>query len=235
MADKRPGFGALTSKTVARLRARGAREVASTWFTMLWQLNSSEQKLIFLHRDLGSRASAIGRSVPAGVTFKEADEGDAYQYARDIGTDSRATFTRRLSKDTRCFLVVGDGVILHASWVTTAAAWTRELQRYFCPPASEAYIYESYTRPETRGRGIYPFALDSMCDWMRARQLRRAWVGIEHGNAASEQAIRKASFEPGFEVRYRRRFARLSVSAAEGPAARPDHHFLSTAPNCHPI
>lgn len=233
MPDKRPGAGALASKIAARLRARGIREVARTWAGMLRQLISSDEKLILLFRDLTSKMGD-GRPVPEGVMFKEADATDAELYARDIGTDSPSTFQARLSESTHCFLVIGNGRVLHASWVTTSAAWMRELQRYFCPPAGEAYIYESFTRPDTRGRGIYPFALDSICEHLANMSIARAWVGVEDGNDASMRAVGKAGFEIGFDIRYRRRWGRLALSPPEGPAARPDHHFLSTTPNSGP-
>jgi RimJ/RimL family protein N-acetyltransferase len=233
MPDTRPGIRALASKTRARIRSRGTREVVDTWLTMLKQLHSPEQKLILFYRNLNERDDSPP-AAPSGAVFKEATDIDADLYARDVGTDSAKTFRSRLSDRTHSFVVVENDTILHASWVTSASAWTRELQRYFCPPGGEAYIYESYTRPETRGRGIYPFALHSICTWLSKRGFARVWVGVEGDNQSSRRAISKAGFSPGFEIRYQRRLGRVSVAAPEGPGARPDHPFLSTSPDCRP-
>jgi RimJ/RimL family protein N-acetyltransferase len=233
MPDIRPSFGALVGKTFARARNRGPREVAGTWTGMLRQLASSDERLIFFYQDLGEGTKVLSRPPPPGVTFRAATAADATQYARDIGTDSAATFAARLSDKTRCFVVVGNGAFLHASWITTAAAWTRELQRYFCPPPDQAYIYESFTRPETRGRGIYPFALESICVWLTNNGLQRAWVGVEDGNQSSLRAVSKAGFELGFHIDYRRRLGRLNLGPLQGPMAGV-HDFLSTSPDCRP-
>jgi ribosomal protein S18 acetylase RimI-like enzyme len=234
MPDVRPRFGALASKTITRVRTRGPREVIGTWFSILRQLHTPEQKLVFFFRNLDESLARTNRPAPGGTSFRQACGNDAAHYARDIGTDSPRTFEGRLSERTFCFVVLENEAILHASWVTTAAAWTREIQRYLCPPSREAYIYESYTRPETRGRGIYPFALHSMCAWLAGRGFTRVWVGVEDDNTPSLKAVGKGGFERGFEIRYRRRLGRLTVSPPEGPAARPDHLFLSTSPECRP-
>jgi GNAT superfamily N-acetyltransferase len=230
--ETRPSFPELISKTVARVRARGPREVFDTWRAMVRELLASDEKLIMLYRDLKTAGPAP--AAPSGTTFREAGPDDAMQYARDVGTDSMKTFSARLSSRTKCFFVMDDTTVLHASWVTTAAAWTREVQRYFCPPAGDAYIYESFTRSDARGRGIFPFALESICRLLAAGGIRRVWIGVEDGNEPSRRAITKAGFEPGFAIMYRRRLGRLTVGAPEGPGARPDHGFLSTSPECRP-
>ena len=150
------------------------------------------------------------------LVFRAATPADGDLYAREIGTDSAATFRRRLTDTTECFLVHGGDVLLHASWVTTGAAWTREIDAYIVPPEGDAYVYESFTRPQARGRGVYPFALGGICAWARDRGLERVWVAVESGNAPSLKAIRKAGFEPAYEMRYGRRGGRLTL-AVDGP------------------
>ncbi len=152
-----------------------------------------------------------------GLTFRAAGADDAELYARTIGTDSAATFRRRLSRTTQCFFVFGGEELLHASWVTTGAAWTREIAAYVVPPGGDAYVYESFTRPEARGRGVYPFALRAICEWAVEAGADRVWVAVESGNAPSLKAIRKAGFEPAYEMRYGRRLGRLTL-VVEKPA-----------------
>ena len=175
----------------------------------------SDEELIMLVRDAGAPTPEL-RHDP-GLVFRAAEPGDGDLYARVIGTDSAATFRRRLTPTTRCFFVFGGDELLHASWVTTGAAWTREIRAYIVPPAGDAYVYESFTRPEARGRGVYPFALRGICASGAAEGVTRVWVAVESGNAPSLKAIRKAGFEPTYEMRYGRRWGRLSL-AVEKPA-----------------
>lgn len=185
-----------------------ARDRAREWVR-------SEEELIMLVRSAAEPTPEF-RHDP-GLTFRAAGAGDAEFYARTIGTDSAATFRRRLSPTTQCFFVFGGDELLHASWVTTGAAWTREIAAYVVPPNGDAYVYESFTRPEARGRGVYPFALRGICAWAVETRVGKVWVAVESGNAPSLKAIRKAGFEPAYEMRYGRRLGRLTV-VVEKPA-----------------
>jgi GNAT superfamily N-acetyltransferase len=169
----------------------------------------SEDSLTMLVRDAGAPTPEF-RHDP-GLLLRAATPADDAEYAREIGTDAAATFRRRLTPTTSCFLVHGPDGLLHASWVTTGAAWTREIDAYLVPPPGDAYVYESFTTPEARGRGVYPFALAGICGWARARGVAKVWVAVEEGNAPSLKAIRKAGFEPAYTMRYARRFGRLTL------------------------
>lgn len=163
---------------------------------------------MILARDTAPTAPAA-----AELVFREASAADAVAYARDIGTDSRATFTARLSDATRCFLVEADGRLVHATWMTTMAAWTREVGGYLRPPAGDAYVYESFTRADARGRGVYPFALGNIAATLHKRSIKRVWIGVESDNAPSLRAVAKAGFEPSFAISYRRSVGKLHVDA----------------------
>lgn len=172
----------------------------------------SEQRLFLYVRD----TEPLERP-GEGLTFKRAEVSDGTRYARDIGTDSASSFTRRLADDVMCFVVEDEGRLLHSSWVTTTAAWTREIRGYLSPPPGDAYVYESFTRADARGRGIYPFALAGMVGYLGELGIRRLWVGVEATNVASQRSIEKAAFQRSFELRYTRRMGRfrMDVDALE--------------------
>lgn len=152
------------------------------------------------------------------LSFRRATASDAAAYARDIGTDSTSSFRRRLSsRATTCYLVLDGDSIVHATWCTTGAAWTREIGRYFCPPRGDAYVYESFTRPEVRGRGVYPFALGSIAADLDRAGVSRVWVAVEADNQASLRAVAKGGFSPVDEIDFRRRLGRIAVTAPRGP------------------
>lgn len=161
------------------------------------------------------------------LTIRAASFADAAAYADAIGTDSDATFRARLTDTTSCFLVFFEGRIAHASWVTTSAAWTGEIRAFVTPPSGSAYVYESFTHPALRGRGIYPWALRCICAELAAQAVQRVWIGVERGNASSLRAISKAGFEPAFSIRYRRRLGRLSTEPPTGPEAEAAGRLLS--------
>ena len=139
-----------------------------------------------------------------------------------------ATFRQRLSPWTHCFVVEDESRFLHASWVTTARAWTSEIRGFVSPPVGDAYIYESFTRPETRGRGIYPFALLSICAELGRQRVARAWVGVEGDNTSSIRAITKGGFEHAFELSFHRSWGRVRVGEPTGPLAEQGRTMLTS-------
>jgi GNAT superfamily N-acetyltransferase len=235
--DGPPSAAEAVLKLAARLRHRGLSEVARLGWGRVQELISSSETLVFLSRTPNHDEPTNRTS--GGLRVRRAEASDAPRYARDIGSDSTSTFRRRLTRTTACFLAELDGRIVHASWVTTSGAWTRELQLYVVPPrgesplnaGGEAYVYESFTRPEARGRGAYPQVLRHISIWAAAAGLTRVWVAVESNNAASLKAISKAGFSPGFELSFGRRFGHLRRSEPVGPAAATGRRML--APDLH--
>ena len=225
MSETRPTPLETLSKTYARLRHRGAGELISTIRSQLASALYSEGCITLMVREATGDVTA-----QPPLEFRRAVGTDAETYERDIGTDSAWSFRRRLTARTDCYLVMEDDRLLHASWTTTRSAWTSELRSYICPPAGDAYVYESYTRPETRGRGIYPFALRNMCADLARRGIGRVWVGVETDNVPSARAITKAGFEAAIDLPFKRRLFRVEPEPATGPMAQLAPEMLAKDP-----
>lgn len=210
------------SRLLNRIRTRGLGEVVQLASNRLRDAISSSDTLLVFSRPAGGAADP-----PEGLRFRPATPADAARYAEDIGTDSVATFTARLSKDMHCFLVLQDQLIVHSSWVTTSGAWTREIRGFMRPPARSAYVFESFTRPEVRGRGVYPFTLRAICGWAKGEGLERVWVAVEADNPASIRAVTKAGFQEAFRFSYRRSLGRLWIGPPRGEMAQIGTSFVS--------
>ena len=224
MSDLRPGPLTMLARTPARLKARGPGEVLELLWGRLKESISSQETLVFLARTPGGAEPPAASPKWEDLSFHRAGTADGDDYARWIGTDSARTFSARLSSSTRCYLVRLGGRVVHATWVTTSASWLRELRRDFRGPEGDAYVYESFTRADARGMGVYPFALTEICKALDAEGIQRVWVGVEHSNAPSLRAVSKAGFSPAFEVDYRRRWGKIHVELS--PEA------LHTCPGC---
>lgn len=198
-------------RTLSRLRSRGAAEVLTlAWSRIRENLWSAETLVLYV------AATEPGPIDAGDLVTRFAAPEDGETYARDIGTDSASTFRRRLDPATRCFVVEEHGRFLHSSWVATGKAWTREIRGYLTPPDGDAYVYESFTRSDARGRGIYPLALRSIRSELAAGSVGRLWVGVEDSNVPSRRAVAKAGFEEGFSLHYRRRFGFLLLAGPQG-------------------
>ena len=186
----------------------------------------SQDRLLILERVTGGETPEM-----PGHVLRWATARDGERYARDIGTDSHATFGARLTPHVGCWLVEDQERIVHATWMTTDGAWTRELQRCLRPPRGHAYVYESFTRADARGRGLYPFALRAISARVAKEGIERLWVGVENRNVASLRAVTKAGFTYAFEVSYRRRLGRLAMMSRP-MAAEADSASLRLTPTC---
>lgn len=174
---------------------------------------SSEDELIFCVVD----PATVVPIAHDNFTFAEATPEDAARFARDVGTDSLRTFSARISDPgTSCYLVLQENRIVHSSWLTTTAAWTREIRSFVMPQSGTAYVYESHTTPEARGRGAYPFMLSNLIRGLAQRGIGQLWVAVQASNPASQRAVGKVGFAEAARVAYRRRLGRLTV----GPLPR---------------
>ncbi|MGI8773612.1 MAG: GNAT family N-acetyltransferase [Actinomycetota bacterium] len=221
MPDTRPGLARATRRALTRTRSRGPREVTELLTARLRENWSSRQRLFLYVREAGPLERP-----GEGLYFRQAGPEDGSRYARDIGTDSAARFASRLSEDVMCFVVEDGGRLLHASWVTTSAAWTREIRGYLSPPPGDAYVYESFTRADARGRGIYPFALAGIVSHLGRSGVRRVWVGVEESNAPSTRAIEKAGFVRSFELAYARNKGRFRMDVTSLDDSTNAYEFL---------
>lgn len=226
MSDTRLGPIAELRRLAARARARGWNDIARLALDRLKEnLASSETLIVFVRLAEGER-----RPIEDAVLRRTTAE-DATGYASDIGTDAAETFVRRLSDTTRCYVVEAGGTFLHATWITTRAAWTRELRAYFRPPPGDAYAFESFTRADARGRGVYPFALREICHELSMEGIARVWVAVEADNVPSLKAVAKGGFEEAWRVTYRRRLGLLRIEPPVGPGASVDgHRWISRRP-----
>jgi ribosomal protein S18 acetylase RimI-like enzyme len=190
-----------------RGRARGWGEALNAEFDGLMKWLWSRDTLIVLSRPAG------GSFEPRDdLVFRACSVADGDRYSTDIGTDTPESFARRLSDKTDCYVVEVDGRFEHASWVSSEPAFIGEIQRWFVPPPRSAYVYESYTRPKMRGRGIYPYALAGISAAVAAKwRVEELWIAVQASNKPSRRAIEKAGFEARFDIAYSCRFGRLTV------------------------
>jgi GNAT superfamily N-acetyltransferase len=62
----------------------------------------------------------------------------------------------RFDRGHRCFAALEDGDVVSARWVVSDRAYVSYVDSWLELDPGESYLYESYTHPSRRGRGISP-------------------------------------------------------------------------------
>lgn len=137
---------------------------------------------------------------PAGYTFRPVAPAEAAELARALDGSASAV-ARRLAAGQRCFAAwaAEDGIAAYC-WVATAPVPIAELEGWAEPGPGEAYIFECATRPAHRGRGLYSALLRQVLAALGRAGLRRAWIGADRANVASQRGIERAGFRPVADV-----------------------------------
>ena len=114
------------------------------------------RRLIVFERLLDAPISDAAVEAVAGATFVTgllaADE--LRDYAAFRGLADVANQAARLAAGHLCFVVRERARIVAAGWATTAAPFSPYLDAPIAAPPGAVYIYDYYTLPEHRGRGL---------------------------------------------------------------------------------
>jgi hypothetical protein len=103
---------------------------------------------------------------------------------------------RRLKQGAICHGLLLDGRLANLGW-TQLGELELDSGAVLRDPTMGA-IFDCYTVPEYRGRGLYPKSLIGMMQKLREAGAKKAWIGVDPDNLASIRGIEKAGFGERF-------------------------------------
>jgi GNAT superfamily N-acetyltransferase len=98
----------------------------------------------------------------------------------------------RVREGNAPYLACLDGRPVAVGWSAHRRGHIGSLARAFELPPASRYLWDFYTVPELRGRGIYPRLLQAALD--TDTEATRFWIGHDAENVASRRGILKAGF-----------------------------------------
>ena len=107
----------------------------------------------------------------------------------------------RFEAGHRAYIAMLDGEPAAWGWVATQHASIGELGLSFSVPEGERYLWNFVTRPQFRGRGIYPRLLQEIVRHESATA-ERFWIVYAPENRASEKGIVAAGFQLAAELSF---------------------------------
>jgi len=131
-------------------------------------------------------------SLPAGVDLAVWDAPPA---VGALGRPWHPEAERRILEGQVCVVARYRGSVIAYCWLTRQPEWVAEIDRLVVPGPDEVYLYEAFTEPGWRGRGLFPAMLFQLLAYARAQGRHRALIFVLTDNRASRRAIEKAGFE----------------------------------------
>lgn len=121
----------------------------------------------------------------------------------------------RLDTGARCTAFFIGSELVNIAWTTVGYLELEpglDLREAGC-----AGIYDCYTLPEHRSKGIYTGSLIQLVGMFAEEGAERALIAVDPGNRPSIKGIEKAGFQPYCQLTRRRRFGRNSLRRLDFP------------------
>lgn len=128
--------------------------------------------------------------------FGRVDSEAVSSLVRAMGLDDAVLVLERFARQRRCYGAWVEGTLVAYGWVTFDEEWIGELSLRIRLAPGEAYIWDCATLPAYRGQHLYPALLTYISSELRAEGFRRALIGADGDNLASQRGMLLAGFQP---------------------------------------
>jgi GNAT superfamily N-acetyltransferase len=137
---------------------------------------------------------------------------------------------RRWRRGRTPYVAMVGSEVTSYGWVTAEPEPMDDLGVSFTAPPGDVWLYDFATVPEFRGRRLYPALLRFILSELKKQDLKRAWIGTEPGNVASQHGIRRAGFTLVVESKFvgRPGQGHFEIYPCPGVSRELTHDALST-------
>lgn len=180
-------------------RIRRARQIwrdqgpRGFWFRLLGALGYRRVQL--WQRELTHAANMSRQvTVPADVTITVLKSDQRVTFVRWRADMHANDFQERLAIGDRCWLAQHRNQPIACAWVSTRQA------RYLCDrfplQPQEAYLYDMFTDPAWRGRGLAGVLIETIAAHLAGQGYRVLTLALYPENLPAARAYRRAGFQP---------------------------------------
>jgi len=106
----------------------------------------------------------------------------------------RKLLAQRLERGDNVCVAYKNSDILSYCWIAFDRISVDEIQMTLNVKNNEVYLYDAYTKPEHRGKGLYPAVLTELLNYSKEKNFSRALIFVQKGNRASHNGVIKAGF-----------------------------------------
>ena len=128
------------------------------------------------------------------VTFRRIGPESVSLLIDMMGDGARAEILRRFETGRRCYVGFVNDQLAAYGWVSLNEEYLGELDLWVRLLPGEAYIWDCFTLPAFRRKGLYSALLMHILGELQTNQLCRVWIGADSDNKASQHGIARAGF-----------------------------------------
>ncbi len=176
------------SDRIAQIRRdEGLRQLSSRVLRKLAAPVVDWGGITFFERVLDADSPAPGH---AAFTVREVTPAEAQvlESGRDP-SQSCDEALRRFRRGDRAFAAIDEnGTCVHTRWVTTIPTVIPEIEREIIPGPGQAYFYNGYTRPDSRGRGVDGLVRNLIFSTLRGEGFTAVYSYVRSDNPAGLRA-----------------------------------------------
>ncbi len=180
------------SKAVGLLREKGPARVPLVLLRLATSRVVRFGRVVFFVRELDGQWNAP--DAPAGIAVRLGSPSELARLvsARPPEAGLADRFAQRFHRGDLCIVAVeADGAVARSSWVATTPTWIPELDMDIVLRPGEAYLYDGYTTPDARRRGIDGAVRCFVFDMLRAAGFTRVYSYCRGDNAPALRAANR--------------------------------------------
>jgi ribosomal protein S18 acetylase RimI-like enzyme len=148
--------------------------------------------LMFFEKDLANHS--VQPAKISSIRLALLNPGDCTLLASSRPGDPRvfARARERFDKGDQCFVALtSNNDVAHSRWVSTNDTYIPELEMHTRPRLKQAYMYDGYSKPEYRGRGIDGAVRNFIFETMKSQGAENVYSYVRSDNPVGIRAARR--------------------------------------------
>lgn len=117
-----------------------------------------------------------------------------------MGLPSPDLIIERFERGGRCLALWSEERMASYCWVAQGVEWIGEMEIHFRMQPGERYIWDCFTLPEYRRKGLYSALLSQMVKALAGEGVSRIWIGSNLENQSSIKGFENAGFQPVVQI-----------------------------------
>ena len=115
----------------------------------------------------------------------------------------KSTVDKRVARGEKIFVCYHQKNPIAYLFAAVSDCWIGEIEDWLVIDPEEIYLYDAFTSPEYRGKGVYPYLICRAVSHFKNRSYKYAMIFATANNTESIRGIEKCAFERYEVVNYR--------------------------------